>query len=281
MSADSVQDAPLRTVIEPPTKWLRLDLPELWRYRDLLLLLIWRDISARYRQSVVGYGWAILKPLVSMLIFAFVFGRVAGIASDGSPYPLFVLSALLPWMFFSNALSAVTTSVVGGQALVSKVYFPRLVLPLAAVCGGAIEFIIQLFLLAFVLVWYQYTPPLQILCLPALLLLAAFAALGVGLWLTALNVKFRDIGLAAPFFIQAWMWLSPVVYRTSAVPEHLRSLYSLNPMVGVIDGFRWAILGTTQPEWSSMRLSMLVVATVFVSGLYFFRRSEKDFADIL
>jgi lipopolysaccharide transport system permease protein len=274
-------DAPLRTVIEPPKKWLSLDLQELWRYRDLLLLLIMRDISARYRQSVVGYGWAILKPLISMLIFAFVFGRVAGISSDGSPYPLFVLSALLPWMFFSSSLSAVTNSVVGGQSLVSKVYFPRLVLPLSAVCGGAIEFLIQLLLLFCVMIWYQYVPPIQIILLPALLVVACGAALGVGLWLTALNVKFRDVGLAAPFFIQAWMWLSPVVYPTSSVPEHLRNLYSVNPMVGVIDGFRWSILGTTQPSWGSMGISACVVVMVFVSGLYFFRRSEKDFADIL
>ncbi|MFG0334363.1 MAG: ABC transporter permease [Maioricimonas sp. JB049] len=277
-----VGDGPeIETVVEPPGRWVGLDLPELWRYRDLLKLMIWRDITARYRQSVAGISWAVIKPVTSMLIFSFVFGRVAGIQSDGGPYPLFVFSALLPWMYFSGVLGAVTNSVVSSGALLKKVYFPRLILPLTGVVTCLVEFLIQLVVLLLIMVWYRHVPGWQILAAPLFVLVAAVTALSVGLWLTALNVKYRDIGQAYPFAIQAWMWLSPVVYSSSAIPEHLRMLYGLNPMVGVIEGFRWSFLGTTVPDFRLMTASFAVVVLLLVSGLYFFRRTETTFADVI
>lgn len=267
--------------IEPPKRFAAVNLRELWRYRDLFLLLLWRDIAARYRQSVVGIGWAVVKPIVSMLIFTFVFGRIAGIESDGSPYPLFTFSALLPWMYFSGALMSVTGSVVGAAGLLKKVYFPRLILPLVGAVTGLVELMIQMVVLALLMIWYQFVPSWSILCAPLFVLLGAATALAGGLWLTALNVKFRDVGQALPFIVQAWMWLSPIVYSSHDVPDHLRHLYSLNPLVGVIEGFRWSILGTTTPDWSMIGLSTGTVLVMLTSGLFFFRKTEDTFADIV
>lgn len=280
LSMDGALTAPV-TVIEPSQGWIQLNLAELWRYRDLLTLLIWRDLASRYRQSVVGIGWAILKPVTSMLIFTFVFGRVVGIKSEGAPYPLMVFSAILPWMYFSNALSSATNSVVSGGALLTKVYFPRLMLPLVGVVTGLGELAIQLVVLVMLMAWYRVVPGWQGLMAPLFILMAAVTALSVGLWLTALNVKYRDVGQALPFLIQTWMWLCPIVYSSNSVPAHLRPIYGLNPMVGVIEGFRWSWLGAPTPDWPMMWVSFTVVAVLFIGGLYFFRKTEDTFADII
>ena len=284
--ADETLETPLAdelpvTIIRPQSGWLRLDLDEVWKYRDLLKLLIWRNIAARYRQSVVGYGWAVIKPVLSMLIFTFVFGRVAGIDSGEIPYPLFAFSALLPWMYFAGAVAASTGSVVGGGALLKKVYFPKLILPIVAVVGGLVELSIQLVVLALLMVWFQVVPGLAILAAPFFVLMALATAFAAGLWLTAMNVKYRDVGMAIPFLTQAWMWLCPIVYPSQNVPEHLRPIYGLNPMAGVIDGFRWSVAGSAAPDWTMVGTSLVVVVVTLVAGLYYFKRTEASFADII
>lgn len=268
-------------VIRPPRGWISLNLGEVWRYRDLLSLLVWRDISSRYRQSVIGYGWAVIKPVLSMLIFTLIFGRAAKFPSDGAPYAIFSFAALLPWMYFSGALSGVTTSVVNSQQLLTKVYFPRLVLPLANAVVGLAELGVQVVVLAILMVWYHFAPGWQIVCTPVFVLMAIIVSLAFGLWLTALNVKYRDVGQVVPFLLQAWMWLCPVVYSSSMIPPKWRLLYGVNPMVGVIEGFRWSILGTSAPDWTMMAVSFAVVLVIFVSGLYYFRKTETTFADII
>ena len=291
---DHVPAAERLTVIEPSRGWASLDLGEVWRYRDLFLTMVWRDISARYRQSLVGIGWVVVKPIVSMVIFAFIFGRVAGIKSDGTPYPLFAFTALLPWMYFSGALSSATMSVVSTGSLLKKVYFPRLLLPLIGITVSLIELLIQLVILAVLIAGYHLAAPIgadgavwrfdlspRLLMAPALVLICMATALAVGLWLTALNVKYRDIGQAVPFLTQAWMWLSPIVYPSSLVPEHLRMVYGLNPMVGVIEGFRWSLLGSPAPDWTMVIVSGVVVVALLVSGLFFFQRTEASFADVI
>ena len=274
------EEQPLR-VIEPETGWVSLNLEEVWRYRDLLFLLVWRDIASRYRQSVVGYGWAVIKPALSMLIFTLVFGKVVGLPSDGVPYPIFNMSALLPWMFFAGSLTSITASVVCGAGLVNKVYFPRLILPLSGVAAGLSEIGIQAVLLGILMAWYGFVPGWTILLAPAFIFLAIVAALAFGLWLTAFNVKYRDVGMAVPFLLQIWMWLCPIVYSSRMVPEKWRLLYGLNPLVGVIEGFRWSVLGGAPPDWGLTAASFVVVAVLFVSGLYYFRRAETSFADII
>ncbi|MFO1096247.1 MAG: ABC transporter permease [Planctomycetaceae bacterium] len=285
------------TVIVPESGWVPLDLGELWRYRDLLWLLAWRDIAARYRQSVIGYGWAVLKPVLSMVIFTFIFNRVADIQSDGSPYQLFAFTGMLPWLYFSNTILASTASVVTSSGMLTKVYFPRMVLPVSSVVVGLVELAIQGVVLAALILYFNGTlvaagPDSELvtwrfglgwrtLCLPLFVALCVLSALAVGLWLTALNVKYRDVGQAVPFLVQAWMWLSPVVYPSSLVSPELRPYYGLNPMAGVIEGFRWSILGSTTPDWSMMGMSTAVVIVLLVTGLYYFRRIESSFADII
>jgi lipopolysaccharide transport system permease protein len=279
--ADASVSALAPTIIEPIGRGLSLNLGEVWRYRDLLSLLILRDLSARYRQSVVGLSWAVIRPLTSMFIFTMIFGRVAKIPSDGSPYPLFVIAGIVPWMYFANSLSGSTASVVGSGHMLTKVYFPRLILPLISTVTGLIEVAIQLVVVGGMLLWYGVNPGARLLVIPFLVLFAAAASLSVSLWLTALNVKYRDVGVAAPFLIQSWMWLSPVVYSSSMVSEKWRAIYGLNPMVGVIEGFRWAITGRTQPDWLMMSISAGVVAVLLAGGLAFFRRTELTFADVI
>ncbi len=269
------------TVIEPARNWPSLNLDELWRYRDLFFLLIWRDLVGRYRQSIVGIGWSVIKPVVSMMIFSFIFGHVAGIKSDGPPYPLFVFCALLPWMYFSNALLTATASVVNSGGLLQKVYFPRLVLPLVGIVAGLMELIIQLVVMTVLMIWYQHLPGWQVVLFPVFILFAASTALAVGLWLTALNVKYRDVGQAMPFVTQAWMWLSPVIISSNSVPAALRPIYDLNPMVGVIEGFRWCFLGSPAPDWRMMMFSVGTVGILLIGGLFYFRRTEASFADVI
>lgn len=273
-------DLPMR-YIRPPSGWISLNLAEVWRYRDLLMLLVWRDISASYRQSVVGFGWAIIKPVFSMVIFTIVFGGIAGLPSDGIPYPIFSFAALLPWMYFSTALTGASNSVIGGSGLLTKVYFPRLILPLASVVKGTVDFGIQFLVLVLMMFCYGIIPSAGILLLPVLLVMCAISALSVGLWLTALNVKYRDVGQIVPFIAQAWMWLTPVVYPSSIVPERWRFVYSLNPLVGIVEGFRWSLLGKPTPDWQMLGISFGVTLLLFVSGLYFFRKMETTFADVI
>jgi lipopolysaccharide transport system permease protein len=268
-------------VIEPQCGWAPLNIAELWRYRDLLLLMIWRDFSASYRQSIVGVAWAVAKPLISMVIFSVIFGRVAGLPSDGIPYPIFAYTALLPWMYFSGCLCDASNSVPNNSGLLSKVYFPRLVLPLTSVARGLVEFLIQFIILVGLMIWYGVAPGWECLCIPAFVLLCPVTALSVGLWLTALNVKYRDVGHAVPFFAQAWMWMTPVIYSSSLVPHRWRIAYGLNPMVSVVEGFRWALLGKAPPDWTMMWVSVTTVLALLIGGLYFFRRVEATFVDVL
>ena len=281
MTPDQVMSAAKqRTIIEPPKGWFKLNLAELWRYRDLLYLLAMRDISARFRQSVIGYGWAILRPLLTAIIFTLVFSVFVKIETE-VPYPIFAFAGLMPWLYFSSSLTGVTSSVVGGGAMLTKVYFPRLVLPLAKIGVGLVELSLQFLVLAGLMAFYRYVPGWQILFVPLFVLITVVTALAFGIWLTAFNVKFRDIGMAVPFLIQIWMYLCPIVYPISLVPEAYRSVYAINPMVGVIEGFRWSLLGSAPPNWTMVAISLGVMVAVLVSGVAYFRKVETTFADII
>lgn len=279
--SSTLTTATITTRIEAPKGIQFPDLAAVWRYRDLLTLLVWRDISSKYRQSFIGYGWVFIKPLVSVAIFAFVFGRLAGMSSDGAPYPLFAMAALLPWNYFTNSLSGVSSSIVGGGGLLSKVYFPRLILPLASLGSGLADLGLQMILLIGMMVWFGFVPGWSFLLLPIFLLLTIATSLAFGLWLTVLNVRYRDVGHAMPFLLQSWMWISPVVYSSELVPERWRWAYGLNPMAGVIDGFRWCVLGTRSPDWMLLTVSTTMVAVILVTGLVYFRHQETTFADII
>ena len=270
----------IRTIIEPPKGTFVPDFGEIWRYRDLLTLLAWRDISARFRQSVVGYGWAVLRPLITSLIYTLVFSLFVRIETE-APYVIFAFAGLIPWMYFSQALMSVTGSIVGGGAMLTKVYFPRLVLPLATVAVGLVEVALQLVVLAGLMAWYHYVPGVQIIALPIFILIAVLTALAFGVWLTALNVKYRDVGMAVPFAIQIWMYLCPIVYPITMVPEKYRMIYALNPLVGVIEGFRWSLLGSAAPDWRMMAISMIVLIITLLAGMVWFKKVETTFADVI
>lgn len=275
-------DARVR-LIEPTKGWISLNLGEVWRYRELLQLLVWRNTVVRYKQSVVGIGWAVLKPVISMVVFSLIFGRFAKLPSEGIPYPIFTYVALLPWLYFANCLGNTSGSLVGGAGLVSKVYFPRLILPLSNLFTGLVDFCISFLVLVGLMVWYRahITLTWGIACLPVFLLLAMMTALAFGLWLTSFSVKYRDVQHLMPFVTQVWMYLTPVAYSAKLVPERWRLIYSLNPMCGVIEGFRWALLGKSSPNWTAMLISAVVTAVVLVTGLYYFRKTEKTFVDIV
>lgn len=269
------------TIIRPSTGWLPVDFKELWRYRELVFFLTWRDIKVRYKQAVLGVAWAILQPLLTMLIFTLIFGVLLKTPSQDIPYPLFSLSALLPWQLFGTALQRSSVSLVGNANLITKVYFPRLAIPFSAVLAALVDFLVSFLVLLGVMAYYRYWPGWNVLWLPVLMLLALLTALSVGLWLSALNVQYRDIQHMVPFIVQVWMYASPIVYPIDIIPEGIwRWLYGLNPMVGVIQGFRWALLGGTPPD-ATMWISVAVVLILLVSGLYYFRRMEKTFADIV
>ncbi len=278
-SADAVE-LPL-TVIEPSQGWVSLQLRALWEYRELLFFLTWRDIKVRYKQSVLGAGWAIIQPVVTMIIFSVIFGRLAGLPSDGVPYPVFAYTALLPWNLFAGALTRSTSSVVGSANLVQKVYFPRLVIPVASTLAVLVDFGIAFLVLVALMLCYGFMPTLATLTLPFFLLLALVAALGAGLWLSALNAQYRDVGHAIPFIVQAWMYASPVAYAASLIPDRFEALYAVNPMVGVIEGFRWALLGTGQGPGPMVYVSSAVTIVLLVSGVFYFRRMERTFADVV
>ena len=269
------------TEISPRGQSFRVEMRELWAYRDLLALLVRRDISVRYKQSAIGFAWVIIQPLMMMTIFSVIFGRFAKLPSDGVPYPLFTLTALLPWLYFAKALSGSSDSLVGSATLVKKVYFPRLVIPLSRALSGLVDFGITFVVLAGMLAWYGVLPGWQIVFLPVMIMVALLTALGLGLWLTALNVKYRDVGLMVPFMVQIWMYASPIAYSASIVPEKWQWLYSLNPMVGVVEGFRWALLGKPLPMVEPILISLALVLVLFAGGLLYFRRTERSFADVV
>jgi len=267
--------------IEPSRGWVSVKLSELWAYRELLYFLAWRDVKVRYKQTVIGIGWTILQPLITMVIFTLIFSRFANIPSDGLPYPVFAYTALLPWNLFAGALNRCTLSLVGSGHLITKVYFPRLIVPVSAVISGLVDFIISFVFLLGIMLWFGIVPTWDAITLPIFLLLTLMTALAVGLWLSALNVRYRDVGHAIPFLIQIWMFLSPVAYPVSLVPEKWRLLYSLNPMAGVIEGFRWALLNKESPDFLVIGVSTVIMIALLFSGLFYFKRMERTFADVI
>lgn len=255
---------------------------DLWRYRELFFFLAWRDILVRYKQTVIGIAWALIRPLLTMLVFTLVFGKLAKLPSDGVPYPILVFAALLPWQFFANAFSEAGNSLISNANMISKVYFPRLVIPTSAVIVSFVDFLISGVILAGLMAWYGFVPDWRILTLPLFIGLAFAAAMGAGLWIAALNVKYRDFRYIVPFVVQFGLYISPVGFSSNIVPEQWRLLFSINPMVGVIDGFRWAILGgNTQLYWPGFILSLLLVLFILATGVIYFRKTEKTFADVI
>jgi lipopolysaccharide transport system permease protein len=268
-------------VVEPTQHILDLDLRSVWQYRELLYYLAWRDIKVRYKQTILGAAWAIFQPVMTMLIFTVIFGQFARFPSDGLPYPIFAYTALLPWTYFARSLERSGTSLVSSSTLVSKVYFPRLIIPIAATLAPLVDFALAFLVLLGLMVYYQVVPTMGVLALPIFILLATLTALAVSSYVSALHVKYRDVGHIIPFFIQFWMYASPVAYSVSMIPEEWRFLYSLNPMVGVIEGMRWALLGKEGPDFGVMLMSSCVVLLLLFGGLVYFRRTERTFADVI
>ena len=268
--------------ISPTRRRFALNLGELWEYRELLLFLVWRDLKVRYQQTLLGISWSIVQPLVAMFVFTIIFNRLGGIQPEYHvPYPLFVTAGLLPWFYFTSALSKAAASVVGNSGLVSKVYFPRLLIPISSVVVPVADFMASFVLLIAMFIWYGRLPHWHAVVIPFFLAMALFTALGVGLWLAALNVRYRDVGYIVAFLTQIWLFLTPIAYGSTAVPQHLKWLISLNPLTGVIDGFRWAVLGRGLPHYDVYGVSWGVAIVLTISGLWYFRRVERDFADII
>src|SRR6267142_1237251 len=261
--------------------WLALDLPELWAYRELLYFFVWRDLKVRYKQTVIGAAWAVLQPVLTMLVFSLFFGKLAKIPSQGLPYPIFYYCALLPWMYFATAMQASTNVVVEQQRVSTKVYFPRVVLPISSVLSGLLDFAISFVVFAAMMVYYRIVPTKAVIWLPAFTLLAILTALGVGLWLSALNALYRDVRYVLPFLVQFWMFASPVAYPSSLVPEKWRWLYGLNPMAGVIEGFRWALTGHGQPPGILLAASSGAVVLLVFSGFVYYHAMEGTIADVV
>lgn len=266
--------------IRPPKRWLLLDLRELWNYRELLGTFTWRDIKVRYKQTALGFLWVILQPLLMMLIFSFFFGRLAQIPSEGIPYPVFVLAALVPWTLFAEGLTRSTTSMIANAGIMTKVYFPRLLMPLSGILSPLIDFVFSFSILVIVMAYFGVIPTINVVFIPVFVIFALLTSLSVGIWLSALNVKYRDFQYTIPFIVQLGLFVSPVVYPASLVPESLRTIYGLNPMAGVIEGFRWALLGTGSPG-AMMLVSAGVVVVLFLSGILYFRRMEQYYADVV
>jgi lipopolysaccharide transport system permease protein len=266
--------------IEPSNR-LTLGFKELWDYRELLYFLVWRDVKVRYKQTAIGAVWAILQPLLTMVIFTVVFGHFANIPSDGLPYPIFAYAGLIPWTYFAKSLNESTSSVVGSANLITKVYFPRLLLPVSATLSGLIDFGVSFVFLLGMMIWYDIVPNWGVLALPFFLILALLTALSVSLWLSVINVRYRDVGQAIPFLIQIWLFASPVAYPVSLVPEKWRLLYGLNPVTGIIEGFRWALLGNAMPDTVPIAISIVMVVALLFGGIMFFRRMEETFADVV
>lgn len=269
------------TRLQPSGRWRFLDLKELWHYRELTYFLTWRDIKVRYKQTAIGIVWAILQPLAMMAVFTLFFGKLAKLPSDGVPYPLFAFCALLPWQVFSRSVSDSANSLVTDQRLISRVYFPRIIVPTSSIVGSLVDFFIAFALFLCVMAWYGFAPTINVIFLPLFLLLMMMTALGMGYWLSALNIEYRDVVYALPFISQLWMFLSPVVYSSSLVPEKYRVLYGLNPMAGVIDGFRWALLGVGPGPSPMLLASSCIAILLFFSGIFWFRSRERTFADAI
>jgi lipopolysaccharide transport system permease protein len=268
-------------IIKKRSGLVALDFRELWTYRELFWFLAMRDVLVRYKQTAIGVAWAILQPLFTVVVFSVIFGHLAKLPSDGVPYPILTFAALVPWQFFAQSMSASSRSVVGSTSIITKIYFPRLVIPVSAVISGMVDLGISLLILAGMMFWYRLVPNFNIIYLPFFLLFAFIAALSVGLWLSALNVEFRDVFYIVPFLVQAGQYISPVAYSSSIIPGRWKLVYSLNPIAGVIDGFRWSILGTAAPNWVGICISGVSVLIIFVTGLFYFRKMEKTFADII
>jgi len=273
---------PEERVIRAKRGLVAIDFQELWRYRELFWFLAWRDILIRYKQTAIGVAWAVLQPVLTMLVFTVVFGRLAKLPSNGAPYAVMTFAAVLPWQFFANAMSASSGSLVASANMVRKVYFPRLIIPASSTVSGALDFAISFVILLVLMLWYGTPLRVHLLLLPVFGLICMLAAFGVGLWLSALNVKYRDVKYVVPFLVRMGLYVSPVGFLSSVVPGRWRFWYGLNPMVGVIDGFRWAVLGPEfEPYWPGVRMSVAVVLVTLVSGAYFFRTTEKTFADVI
>jgi len=268
-------------LVEPSGSWVPLKLGELWAYRELLYFLIWRDVKVRYKQTLLGAAWAILQPTLTMIVFSIFFGRLARMPSDGIPYPIFSYTALVPWTLFAYGLNQGSNSLVGGANLLKKVYFPRLCMPLAAVLSGVVDFLLAFVMLVVMMLYFGVPPSFRILWLPLFVLLTLVTALAVALWLSALNVHYRDVRFVVPFLLQVWLFATPIAYPSSLLAEPWRTLYGLNPMVGVVEGFRWALLDVPTAPGPMIGVSVLVTLGLLVSGAYYFRRMEKTFADIV
>jgi lipopolysaccharide transport system permease protein len=280
MSYNLQAESPI-TIIRPPKGWLPVNLRELWAYRELLYFLAWRDIKVRYRQTVLGFAWAIIQPLFMMIVFSLFFGQLAGVPSEGIPYPLFSYAAVLPWTLFAEGLSRSSNSLIQEANLLQKVYFPRLIMPLSGILSPLVDFVIAFLVLFGLMFYFGYYPGITMLWLPLFLLLELSLALGVGLWLSAINVEYRDVRYIIPFLVQLWLFASPVVYSTSFVPERFQTAYGIiNPMAGIIEGFRWAIVGTEPPTYL-MFASIAIIIVILISGLFYFRRRERTFADVV
>lgn len=273
---------PARLVrIRPSRGWISLDLKELWEYRELLYFLTWRDIKVRYKQTVLGAAWAILQPLLTMVVFSLFFGKLAKIPSDGVPYPIFSYTGLVPWTFFATGLAMSSSSLVSSQNLIKKIYFPRLAIPIATVLSGMVDFVLAFLVLLLMMFYYGMTPTANVAWLPLFAVLALATSLGVGLWLSAMNVQFRDVRYTVPFLTQIWLFATPVAYPSSLLSEPWKTLYAINPMVGVVEGFRWALLATETAPGPMLIASTLAAAVLLVSGAYYFRRMERTFADVV
>lgn len=267
--------------IKPANGWVSLKLGELWEYRELLYFLIWRDIKVRYKQTALGAAWAIIQPFFTMVVFSLFFGRLAKVPSDGIPYPIFSFAALVPWTFFANGLTQSSNSLVGSANLITKVYFPRLTIPIASVLSGIVDFALAFAMLLVMMLCYGLRPTLNIVWLPLFLLLALVTSLGVGLWLSALNVEYRDVRYVVPFVTQFWLFVTPIAYPSSLLVEPWRTLYGVNPMVGVVEGFRWALLGTRTAPGPTITVSSAAALFILITGAFYFRRMERTFADIV
>jgi lipopolysaccharide transport system permease protein len=276
----AIDKAPL-VEINPPKGWMPLNLGELWQYRELLYFFCWRDIKVRYKQTLLGAAWAIVQPFFTMVVFSLFFGRLAKMPSDGIPYPVFAYAALVPWTFFANGLSLASESLVVNANLIRKVYFPRLVAPISAVLSGIVDFILAFIVLMGMILYYGIVPTINIVRLPAFMLLAMITAMGVALWFSAFNVQFRDVRYVIPFLIQLWLFATPIAYPSSLVPEPWRVLYGINPMAGVVEGFRWALLGTGVAPGPMTAVSVLAALLFLVTGAFYFCRMENVFADVV
>jgi len=277
-----MQAAGTVTRIQPSRGWSWGELADLWRYRELVYFLVWRDVKVRYKQTLLGAGWAILKPFLSMVIFTLVFAGLAKLETDGAPAPVFYYAGLLPWVLFQDGVSKAGNSLVTGSHLITKVYFPRVAIPIASVVAGVVDFALALLVLFGLMAYYGVTGSTSLGTIPLFLILALITAMGAGLWLSALNVSYRDVGYVTPFLLQAWLYASPIAYSAAIIPEGMaRTIYALNPMAGVVQGFRWAVLGTGQPPLELLLVSTAAAVLLLVSGALYFRRMERTFADVV